>query len=255
MFDTNARVQAMVSYAQSQPPTSDRRYFCAICDYPLTMVTYTIDDNNDGHLDFTVEPSDNHLLPMPSDSDRCGYLWYRTYIQGWGFTKVMNYTKYETYFNEMVDIINDAIRENHGILCNKRRSTDDVPLNEKVLLHISDVIIMFVHDVKRQLGKPQFVLVSDTTERIDISEVDNPFIRLLTDKQKRFLFYNADYFIVIYSYWSNFSFLPCRLAVPSILVHANSIHANPLFYHHQAGKLAQIGWEQHRVIDKSHFML
>lgn len=255
MFDNNARVQAMVSYAQSQPPTSTRRYYCAFCDYPLTMVTYTIDDNNNGRIDFTVEPSGDHILPMPSDTGACAYVWYYTYIESLGFSKRMKYRKYESYFDEMVHIINDAIRENHGILCNRSSSMEDVPLNEKVLLHIADVIVMFIHKVKCHLGRPQFLLESESTEHIDISAVDNPFIRSLSDKQKRFLFYNADFFVVVFSYWSNFSILPCRLAVPTILVHASSLHSNPRFLHQQSGKLAQISWEQHRVRDKSHFML
>ena len=114
---------------------------------------------------------------------------------------------------------------------------------------------MFVHQVKPHLGKPKFWLNTDGSATVDSSKLENPFDHSLNEEQKRFVFCNADFFMVVYSYWGNYSMLPCRMIVPDMLVNASKLHGNERFRMHQAGKLEQLGRDQWRVLDKSHFMI
>jgi hypothetical protein len=167
----------------------------------------------------------------------------------------MKFDKFEKKIGEITDIINDAIKLDHGILCNREGINKDAELKDKVLLHIADVIVMFVHQVKPHLGKPKFWFKTDGSETVDTSKLENPFVHSLNEEQKKFLFYNADYFIVVFSYWGNYSMLPCRMIVPEMLVNASTLHYNERFRMHQIGKLEQLNREQWRVLDKSHFMV
>lgn len=256
----DTRLQAMVEYGKAQPRNGSSTYFCSVSDYPLNSVTITFDEvHNDheehaGHLVWYNEPEDDHILNEPPDFDPIAFSWFETNMTNAGLNFRITYDKFKFKLQEMIDIINRAIELDHGILCHRDGRKDDAPLKDKVLLHVADVIILFVHDIKGHLGAAKFWLQTDGSDSVNTLVLDNPFVRSLTEPQKRFLFYNADFFYVVYAYWGNYSILPCRMEVPAMLEKASMLYQSERFKRHHEGKLEQLGREQRRVLDKTHFM-
>ena len=260
LLTLDRRLQAMVNYGKEQPRNGSATYFCSVTNYPLNSVTITFDDDHndneehDGHLVWNVEPEDDHIFNEPPDFDPVAFSWFENNMTNARLSFRISYDKFKRKMQEMINIINRAIKLDHEILCHRDGRKDDAPLKDKVLLHVADVIVLFVQDVKRQLGPAKFWLQTNGSHSVNTLRIDNPFVRSLTEQQKRFLFYNADFFYIVYAYWGNYSILPCRMEVPAILEKASILYNDERFKHHQEGKLEQLSREQRRMPDKSHFM-
>jgi hypothetical protein len=259
LLGPETRLNAMLEYAKRQPRNEERTYFTSMSDYPLRSVTVTYNNTHSegagGDMIWYNEPADGYLIRIPTDFDHLAFEWFETFMTTVGLNHRMTVDKFKVKLSEMIDIINGAIELDHGVMCHRNGIHDSAPLKDKVLLHIVDIIVMFVHKVKPQLGKPIFWLTSAGSNSVDTSVLDNPFIRSLNEAQKRFLYYNTDFFIVVYAYWGNYSFLPCRMIVPEVLVHASDLCKNERFRTHQTGKLEQLAREQRKLNDLSHFMV
>ena len=171
----------------------------------------------------------------------------------------MNKSNWIIQFDTIVKKINDAIEIHHGIFCERN---SDAPISEsninKLLFHISDVIVMFVDSISTSGAGNSLWVLKPTVESglEDLKKVSDEFLPTLTEKELNFVYCNADFLYVIYGYWANYSILPIRLNVPAkMMPRASKLSKEDRFIDHMEGKLSQLARNQRLLVDKRFFML
>jgi hypothetical protein len=254
---TKQKIEAMVAYAKTQP--SNIRHFLQLSSYPLRSVSITYDTTHSkgGHLVMNQEAPYEYLIPKPDSYETTGYEWFIRHLVANGVNYPSNKQKWSEEFDRIVEKINDAIHVNHGVLCEREKGVVTYSNHDKVLFHICDIIVMFVHSMTKKLNEetPSFYIKTPSINGLNLNEIDDEFVKALTKKQKEFFLHNADFIFVIYAYWSNCSMLPVRLTVDNKrMPNAFKLSKESRFIDHQEGKLIQLKREQVRVIDNRHFM-
>jgi len=207
-----------------------------------------------------VGHTESHLLPVPRSYIRLlkiGYRWYEVNgekepSQAVNPNPFFNRKKWKKRFEIMVDLVNQNIRESHGIKCYLNGNIQDEGTNNIIYLHFCDIISVLLH--RRNLNMEAEVrLASDRLHMIQTTLKDNLSARVFNEKGINFLLDNADIFYMIYGYWHNFSKLSLRLWLSSELKTvqiSRHLIKDGLFQYVQEGKIQELSREIYNEEEK-----
>ena len=251
------KLDDMVEYAKSQP--LGVRHFLEISSFPLSSVSITFQTiaGKGGHLVWNQEPPEEVMLSRPEGDgyDKTGYQWYMKFCTTHSISPPMSKIAWVGMFNLINSKVDNAISINHGVLCEKERNTISFNSRDKLLFHICDILVMLCEKMSPStLTLRPFRLLTASVCGMDLSMISDEFVGTLTNKEKEFLFHNADFLYVLYGYWANHSMLPIRLNCPTILPNAYRISNTFRFMDHMEGKLIQLQREHRALLDKRLFM-
>lgn len=237
---TPETIVSLTAWAHTQP--KNVAHYLQIRMYPPALARVIIGNND--KVDLHIISTDK-FLEEPADQNAYGKLghgWYLSDLRNVatpisGITRI----RWLQEFDKIVQKINLAIREHHGIRCllQGRRDPDD-PHNE-VLLHFCDTLKI---RMRQQLGRelPAVNIPSNNFRIVPPTILLAFFDFDLESEEKYFLFFNADIFYCIYGLWANYSNKPIRLKLEDIkgLDRCKDFANDRLFLNHQLGKYNEL---------------
>jgi hypothetical protein len=249
-------IHNLVEYAKAQPHSTE--HFVELSSFPLASFSVLNDKNGMGHFFFYEESDTGSIIPYPEDKfNSIGWQWFNAFFKKHNIEHTMSEIKWKKRMDKTVDTFNAAIERDHGVIFSRDGSDDLEFLDEKkILLHVADAIVLWVHEVKKGQGiPPTFSIATEASSYVTPSMFFNYFIASLPKKTKKFIFYNADFLYVCFAYWGNHSMLPCRMDVPEqYMPHAYLLFNDTNFNKHMKGKLNQLRREK-RNLDNIDYLL
>ena len=160
-------------------------------------------------------------------------------------------------FKNTIELINNCIRKNHGIVCYKNGDISDQTYENIVCLHFVDVLSLLLHRIALR-SEPVVVLKTPLLREIGDDFMDMFSFNLSSDDELKFVLKNADIFYMIYGYWSNNSVVPIRLNVANELANmkqSNSLLKDTFFQQCQIAKLDSLGRKMDEYKEKMFYAL
>jgi hypothetical protein len=151
----------------------------------------------------------------------------------------------DVYFcrhDEICQLIDDEIRQYHGIMCFEDGDHTNLDYRNVFFMHICDIINIFVTDIMH-MDQVEFKIPTNL-----LFEIPSKFRNRLTDKrlseaqQRRFLLHHCESFYMIYSYYANYSFMGIRTHANKFntkLLHSSFLMNDDYFVKHQKGKITE----------------
>ena len=136
-----------------------------------------------------------------------------------------------SYDNNMFDAlhtttcnkIDQAIRQHHGVVISKNPILFDHAINEVIVLHFVDLLIIKMHE-KESKSIPRILIPSQLFSKIPHVMLDNLFNHVTNEPkaksfdeiEKHFVLDNADLYFHVYGLWHNYSHKPIRVSCEGI---------------------------------------
>ena len=210
------------------------------------------------NMSFTCE---THLPARPSTDKELSDLAFSLYVTDHERTHHAGSTKLEREFHvkfkTIIELINNCIRKNHGIVCYKNGDISDQTYENIVCLHFVDVLSLLLHRIALR-SEPEVALKTPLLNKIGDDFMDMFSFNLSDDVELKFILKNADIFYMIYGYWSNNSVVPIRLNVPDELANmkqTNSLLKDSFFQQCQCAKLDSLGRKMDEYKEKMFYAL
>jgi hypothetical protein len=192
-----------------------------------------------------VVPEPDHYPDKPEDvMDMINqeYAEYEKRCDDSGKEKRFSRFTWKKHFSDLRQVIEDATQQYEGIVCYENGDTPDNCSGNMLVLHVCDVINMFIEGAYNQ-RKPGLYLRTAMLGDLDTVTKITLFDDILTKNQLKFLVQEVDFVYAWFAYWNNKSILPIRTTVckESTVFKKSAFFTNDkTFREHQEGKLRQL---------------
>jgi hypothetical protein len=245
--------------------TSDEgiRHFFELSSKPVTSVFIhtggLVNENSDEHeisVEVVSQPDTYPVAPdgMYATQQEAYADYYRKKLAEYRADErnglnAMSFQNYQRRFQNVLEIIDDAVRARHGVKCFEDGDTTNENMGNVLYLHVCDVINIYVN---RRRGMPTNVYIpTNTLDEISDDLVDELTTSLLTGEALETFDYQCDIFYRCYCYYGNYSFLAIRTQIPMNLdemVNSRFFTNNRHFMQHQFGKVDQLACVERNVV-------
>ena len=243
-------VASLVEYAKLKGPG---KYSLEIERYP--MIHMNIQMREDCTFDMEIVNGNVHpdYLSVNVDPFRTAFKWYEQDSRSENV--VLSRDGYLLLYNNIIQKINMAVQNHHGIVCTQSVSVEN--RNERsIVLHFSDMLVIKMRE-HFKMPLPDITMATETLSVIPEKLVCHLFDNLasnntslvnlaghesFTDIEKEFVFKNADFFYYMYGSWHNYSNKPIRISCIGIqgMLRAQHLMQDGKFVMHQLAKYNEL---------------
>jgi hypothetical protein len=149
---------------------------------------------------------------------------------------------FETKFVNISNYVDKVIEEHQGILCFKDGEFSEGPIENRIYLHMADVISIWLHKIVLKQS-PMVCMKSPFLLEIGENIQDMLSVSIDDFSFAKFIIRNADFFYMKYAYWENQSNIPIRLNIPETLGMMTISHqllSDPFFQKCQLAKFQHL---------------
>jgi hypothetical protein len=235
-------------------------HFMQVCRYPVgsLYVTKVSEGEIDGvvstGISMHVEGQGENYPKRPGGQDEIrkeGYRWYisdrvdkhlrvddRCARLG---GPAMTYKEYYRRHSELCLIIDDEIRQYHGIMCYEDGNRHNLDYRNVFFMHVCDIINIFVTDMMH-MDPVEFEIPTNLLHEVPKKFKNKLTDNRLTEDQRLFLLHHCESFYTIYGYYGNYSFMGIRTKVNEFnekLRRSSFFMNDEFFVKHQKGKITE----------------
>jgi hypothetical protein len=209
-------------YEHSKSSQGDEMLTLVLQNYPLryfelTNLSTIVDGkpNTDNHIAIKEE---QHLPKKPSEGIiEASFKVYKDKdYSSSGPDAWADKDTFATKFDEITEYVDKLIEEHQGVLCFKDGQLSEGPIENRIYLHIADVISIWLHKIVLKQC-PMVCMKSPFLLKVGDNFQDMLSVTMEDISIAKFIMRNADYFYMKYAYWDNHSNIPIRLNIPEAL--------------------------------------
>ena len=243
-------VASLVEYAKSKGPG---KYSLEIERYP--HIHMNIQMREDCTFDMEIVNGNVHpdYLSVNVDPFRTAFKWYEQ--DSTSDNVVLSYDGYLLLYDSIIQKINMAVQNHHGIVCTQSISVEN--RNERsIVLHFSDMLVIKMRE-HFNMPLPEITMATESLSEIpdklvchlfdNVGDNNTSLVNLaghesFTDIEKEFVFKNSDFFYYMYGSWHNYSNKPIRITCIGIqgMLRAQHLMLDGTFVRHQLAKFNEL---------------